>query len=181
MLQAKIANVKVYAEPSREAKVVATLQRSDDLVATGEVKSGFVRVDSANFSGWVLRTLVGPAGISPVSAPAPTAPTQPLQAQAAPSVQGVFAGQFAGADQGTFNVTVLGNGVITGRGVSNNTGGFSVTGRMDPSGQVSMSAQGSAGQAVFEGRLDLATGQVTGNWRMLPKGGGGTFLGQRQS
>ena len=60
VLVAKIANVKVYAEPSREAKVVATLQRSDELVASGEVKNGFVYVDSSNFSGWVPRTLVGP-------------------------------------------------------------------------------------------------------------------------
>lgn len=60
VLVAKIANVKVYAEPSREAKVVATLQRTDELVASGEVKNGFVYVDSSNFSGWVPRTLVGP-------------------------------------------------------------------------------------------------------------------------
>ena len=57
---AKIANVKVYAEASRDSKVVATLQRSDELVASGEVKNGFVQVDSANFSGWVQRTLVNP-------------------------------------------------------------------------------------------------------------------------
>jgi curli biogenesis system outer membrane secretion channel CsgG len=62
MLMAKISNVKAYAEPSRDSKVVATLNRSDELVATGEVKNGFVKVDSANFSGWVQRTLVGPNG-----------------------------------------------------------------------------------------------------------------------
>jgi hypothetical protein len=58
MMQAKIANVKVYADPSRESRVVATLARTDELVATGETKNGFVRVDAANFSGWVQRTLV---------------------------------------------------------------------------------------------------------------------------
>ncbi len=62
MLQAKIANVKVFADPSRENSVVATLQRTDELVATGEAKNGFVRIDAANFSGWVQRTLVGPTG-----------------------------------------------------------------------------------------------------------------------
>ena len=61
-LMAKISNVKAYAAPSRDSKVVATLNRSDELVATGEVKDGFVRVDSANFSGWVQRTLVAPTG-----------------------------------------------------------------------------------------------------------------------
>jgi hypothetical protein len=58
MLAPKIANVKAYAEASRDSKVVATLNRSDELVATGEVKDGFIKVDAANFSGWVQRTLV---------------------------------------------------------------------------------------------------------------------------
>ena len=62
MLAPKIANVKAYAEASRDSKVVATLNRSDELVATGEVKDGFVKVDAANFSGWVQRTLVVPLG-----------------------------------------------------------------------------------------------------------------------
>jgi len=58
VLRAKIANVKVYAQPSRDSKVVATLTPRDDLVASGEVKNGFVYVDAANFSGWVQKTLV---------------------------------------------------------------------------------------------------------------------------
>jgi curli biogenesis system outer membrane secretion channel CsgG len=61
MLQAKIANVRVFAEPSRDSKVVATLQRSDELVATGDLSQGFIKVDAANFSGWVQRTLVMPS------------------------------------------------------------------------------------------------------------------------
>ncbi len=62
MLLAKIANVKVFAEPSKDSAVVATLKRTDELVATGEAKNGFVKVDAADFSGWVQRTLVAPAG-----------------------------------------------------------------------------------------------------------------------
>jgi len=62
VLVAKISNVKAYASPSRDSKVVATLNRSDELVSTGEVKDGFVKVDSANFSGWVQRSLVSPTG-----------------------------------------------------------------------------------------------------------------------
>ena len=62
MLMAKISNVKAYASPSRDSKVIATLNRSDELVSTGEVKDGFVKVDSANFSGWVQRTLLMPVG-----------------------------------------------------------------------------------------------------------------------
>jgi len=61
VLVARIANVKVYAGPSRDSKVVATLTRSDELIASGDQRNGFVQVDSANFSGWVQRTLVGPA------------------------------------------------------------------------------------------------------------------------
>jgi curli biogenesis system outer membrane secretion channel CsgG len=60
MLAPKIGNVKAYADASRDSKVIATLNRSDELVATGEVKNGFVKVDAANFSGWVQRTLVAP-------------------------------------------------------------------------------------------------------------------------
>ena len=60
MFVAKIANVKVYASASRDSKVVATLNRSDELVASGEVKDGFMQVDAANFSGWVQRTLLMP-------------------------------------------------------------------------------------------------------------------------
>jgi len=62
MLMAKISNVKAYASPSRDSKVIATLNRSDELVSTGEVKDGFVKVDAANFSGWVQRTLLMPVG-----------------------------------------------------------------------------------------------------------------------
>jgi len=62
VLVARIANVKVYAGPSRDSKVVATLTRSDELIASGDQRNGFVQVDSANFSGWVQRTLVGPSG-----------------------------------------------------------------------------------------------------------------------
>jgi curli biogenesis system outer membrane secretion channel CsgG len=60
MLMPKIANVKLYTEPSRTSKVVATLQKSDELVATGESQEGFAKVDAANYSGWVQRTLVMP-------------------------------------------------------------------------------------------------------------------------
>jgi curli biogenesis system outer membrane secretion channel CsgG len=60
LLAAKIANVKVYAGPSKDSKVIATLTKADELVASGEVKNGFVQVDAANFSGWVQRTLVQP-------------------------------------------------------------------------------------------------------------------------
>ena len=60
LMMAKIANVKVYEKPSKDSKVVATLQKSDELIASGEQSEGFVHIDSANFSGWVQRSLVMP-------------------------------------------------------------------------------------------------------------------------
>jgi curli biogenesis system outer membrane secretion channel CsgG len=61
ILMARIANVKIYAGPSKDSKVLGTLSKSDELIASGDQKNGFVQVDSSNFSGWVQRSLVGPA------------------------------------------------------------------------------------------------------------------------
>ena len=61
ILVARINNVKVYSGPSKDSKVVATLSRTDELIASGDQKNGFVQIDSSNFSGWVQKTLVGPA------------------------------------------------------------------------------------------------------------------------
>lgn len=60
ILMARINNVKVFSGPSKDSKVVATLSRSDELIASGDQKNGFVQVDASNFSGWVQKTLVGP-------------------------------------------------------------------------------------------------------------------------
>ena len=61
VLMARINNVKVYSGPSKDSKVVATLTKTDELIASGEQQNGFVQVDSSNFSGWVQKTLVGPS------------------------------------------------------------------------------------------------------------------------
>ena len=60
VLMARISNVKVYSGPSKDSKVLATLTKTDELIASGDQKNGFVQVDSSNFSGWVQKTLVGP-------------------------------------------------------------------------------------------------------------------------
>jgi len=57
---ARIANVKVYAGPSKDSKVLGTLSKTDELIASGDQKNGFIQVDSSNVSGWVQRSLVGP-------------------------------------------------------------------------------------------------------------------------
>ena len=61
ILLARIGNVKVYAGPSKDSKVVGTISKTDELIASGDQKNGFVQVDSSNFSGWVQKTLVAPA------------------------------------------------------------------------------------------------------------------------
>ncbi|MDI4631939.1 hypothetical protein J7U46_02640 [Pelomonas sp. V22] len=173
VLHAKIANVKVYAEASRESKVVATLSKNDDLVASGEVKNGFAFVDAANFSGWVQRTLVG-AEQQTAAAPQP-----PVVQPVGTGIAGQFSGNFGGADQGSFQVSVSANGLVRGQGVSNATGAFSIVGRVDPSGQLNLAATGNAGAAIFSGRIDGASGALSGTWRFGGAPGSGTFSGQR--
>ncbi|CAN5333945.1 hypothetical protein BH11PSE10_BH11PSE10_21870 [soil metagenome] len=181
MLSAKIANVKVYEQASRDSKAIATLQRSDELVATGEAKNGFVRVDAANFSGWVQRTLVGPAGGgSAAYSAAPAQPMQPVYGGGYGNFGGNFGGHFNGSDRGSFNVSIGANGMVSGQGVSSTTGVFNVSGQCDPSGQLTLAAQGSAGTAVFLGNVDPRTGRVVGTWRYPDRQGGGGFSGQRQ-
>jgi hypothetical protein len=58
VLGPKIANVKLMAEPSDTAKVVATLGRGDELVVVGGEKDGYVNVQGSNASGWVKVVLV---------------------------------------------------------------------------------------------------------------------------
>ena len=54
----KIANVRILAEPSESAKVVATLGRADELVVLGAPKDGYVNVQGATASGWVRLILI---------------------------------------------------------------------------------------------------------------------------
>jgi hypothetical protein len=58
VLVPKIAGVKVMAEPSDTAKVVATLSRGDELVTIGPSKDGFINVQGASGSGWVKIVLM---------------------------------------------------------------------------------------------------------------------------
>jgi len=56
---ARLASVKVFTEPRAGSKVMGTLKRSEEAIATGEERDGFVKIDGENVSGgWVQRTLV---------------------------------------------------------------------------------------------------------------------------
>ena len=196
MLAAKIANVRVYAEPSRESAVVGTLQRNDDLVATGDVKNGFVMVDTANFSGWVQRTLVGPSAGGAAPAPAAPAPVAvPAARQPVASYRyGNFAGSLDGADKGSFRVLVDDRGRVTGEGSLQRIGVFGLMGQYDAKEDaLMMHGSSGAGGLLFVGRLDAGRGVITGSWTIggatgvaggvapgAGAGGGGTFSAQRQ-
>jgi len=177
----KIANVKAYATASREGKVVATLTKNDELIASGELSNGFVFVDAANFSGWVQRTLVGACGM--VSS-APQAQPLPVTQSLAGGIFGNFSGSFSGYEQGSFTVSILpglnGSGTVTGSGVSNQSGAFSVSGAVLPNGRLTMVASGSAGSAHYQGGVDPINGTVSGTWSYGGgMKGGGSFSGQR--
>ncbi len=59
---ARLSSVKVFAEPRASSKLLGTLKRSEEAIATGEEKDGFVRIDGENVSGgWVQKTLVSTA------------------------------------------------------------------------------------------------------------------------
>jgi hypothetical protein len=54
----KIANVRLLAQPADNAKVLATLDRNDELVVIGPEKDGYINVQGASASGWVKIVLV---------------------------------------------------------------------------------------------------------------------------
>jgi DNA-binding beta-propeller fold protein YncE len=57
VLAAKIAKVKLLAEPSDSARVLATLARNDEMVVVGGEQDGFIKVQSTSKSGWVKAVL----------------------------------------------------------------------------------------------------------------------------
>ena len=61
VLRPRIGNVKLYESPSASSRIVATLQKTDEVVASGEVQNGFMKVDGASVTGaWVRISLMGP-------------------------------------------------------------------------------------------------------------------------
>jgi hypothetical protein len=58
VLVPKIANVKLLASPADDAKVVATLPRTEELVVVGSQENGYINVQSATANGWVKAVLV---------------------------------------------------------------------------------------------------------------------------
>jgi hypothetical protein len=50
---AKIAGVKALAEPSDGAREIMSLTKSDEVVAEGDEKNGFIKVATPKGTGWV--------------------------------------------------------------------------------------------------------------------------------
>jgi hypothetical protein len=58
VVKPRIANVKVLADASADAKVLGTVTKTDELVVTGAVRNGFLSVEGATLKGWVSAALV---------------------------------------------------------------------------------------------------------------------------
>ena len=54
----KIGSIPMYADASDKSKVVGNLTRADEVVALGEEKDGYVKVQGATAAGWVKIILV---------------------------------------------------------------------------------------------------------------------------
>lgn len=59
ILIGKLANIKLFKEPSKKAESLGTLTRSDEMIYTGTQANGFYSVATANKGdGWVEKVLV---------------------------------------------------------------------------------------------------------------------------
>jgi hypothetical protein len=54
----KIAGVKIMGSPGEAGKIVATLEKGDELIYMGEEKDGYLKVEAGKGSGWVKKILV---------------------------------------------------------------------------------------------------------------------------
>jgi hypothetical protein len=54
----KIAGVKLMGSAGEAGKVVATLEKGDELIYMGEEKDGYLKVEAGKGSGWVKKILV---------------------------------------------------------------------------------------------------------------------------
>jgi hypothetical protein len=54
----KIGGLKVYAEPSKKAKLVGTVGKGEELIYKGDEKNGFILVQGNDGEGWVEKLLI---------------------------------------------------------------------------------------------------------------------------
>jgi len=58
VLLPKINNIKLMAEAADSAKVVTTLEKSDEMIFMGQEQAGYVLIESGKGAGWVKKVLV---------------------------------------------------------------------------------------------------------------------------
>jgi hypothetical protein len=59
VITGKIANIKIFMEPSKSAAAISTLGRNEEVVFTGELVNGFYSVSTpSNVDGWVDKLLI---------------------------------------------------------------------------------------------------------------------------
>ena len=54
----KIAGLKIYAQPNKTSKVVATIARDEEVIYTGQDQGAFIRVQGQDGEGWVEKIMV---------------------------------------------------------------------------------------------------------------------------
>lgn len=59
LLIARIARVKLFAEPRPQGKVLGELGRQEEVIYLGEADGRYLRVKSADLEGWADRSLLG--------------------------------------------------------------------------------------------------------------------------
>ncbi len=100
--------------------------------------------------------------------------------EALPELAGDYYGTYSGSDSGTFYVHLDKAGHASGSGLSNSYGiSFAITGEAAGDGRIQMSGSGIAGQAKFNGKLDMQSGKISGSW-LAANVGNGTFSGQHE-
>ncbi len=173
MLTPRINNVRVFDEPMASAKVLGTLQKGAELIAAGEEKNGFVRVDTSTVSGWVQKTMVA-APAAGGAAPAPVALIGPAIA----SLAGSYTGSYAGKESGIFTIMISAAGGVAGSGQgAGRNGGFQISGNVEQGGVLNLVSAGAGSNGIFTGIIDAATGKIRGEWRNGSRSG--NFIGQR--
>ncbi len=91
---------------------------------------------------------------------------------------GSYSGTFSGNDSGSFNVRIVGNGLITGTGSSNSAGTFSVSGQLSADGNLTFATGGTSTSATFTGKIGTS-GALSGTWKNASETG--KFSGQRSA
>jgi curli biogenesis system outer membrane secretion channel CsgG len=175
MLSPRLEGIRVFASPSADSNVIATLRSGEQVIATGETEGAFAKVDGVQFaSGWVQRSLVAPAraAASPaVATGAAMPPPPPPQTPPAVSVAGLstaaeYRGTFSGDDSGTFQMRYF-DGTLEGTIDAKDAGVMYITGQVDKDGNFSFQGESRTRSYLMRGRAESGTNHVTGTWRTV--------------